>query len=455
MRRALVLAATLAGAAPAWAGGFATRPYLQHATPQSVTIMWEAERAGPATVTVEGAPGTIAGATPVAGGAVARTIAVEPSARAEVVVDGLEPAARYRYRVQVGDDEARGELTTAPVDGAPVPLTFVVYGDTRSSMDAHRRVVERIRTEVPDFLLGTGDMVDDGAQASQWQSFFDVEGPLLADNVFYPALGNHDRQGRARSADAYRQRFALPSDGPDPERVYAFTYGPARFVVLDSNSSAFALTDQTAWLERELAAARQVPAIRQIFVVMHHPPYSISIHGGQRDLRDRWTPLFEKYAVDAVFSGHDHCYERAEAGGVHYFVSGGGGAPLYGRGRRTNPIDAAAVKRYERVAHFLKVHVVGERVEVTAVRADGTPIETTAWGAAAEPPPTLVAAAGASPAAPAHSRDAAPTTEAAAPVATAAAVAPARRGGGVPILPVAGVGGLLVAAALVLVRRRR
>ena len=78
---------------------------------------------------------------------------------------------------------------------------------------------------------------------------------------------------------------------------------------------------------------------------MHHPPFSISLHGGQRDLRERWTPLFERYGVTAVFSGHDHCYERAERNGVHYFVSGGGGAPLYGRGQRAAAIDKAAAEK--------------------------------------------------------------------------------------------------------------
>ncbi|MBK9037157.1 MAG: metallophosphoesterase [Myxococcales bacterium] len=433
MRRALVLACVLAAAPSAWADRFVNGPYLQRATPTSVTLMWEADGSAPATITIHGA------------GAAARVIEVAATAHAEIVVDGLAPASRYRYEVALGERVAKGELTTAPPPGAPVPLTFVVYGDTRSSSDAHRRLVERIRAEVPDFLLGTGDLVDDGAQRSQWQTFFDVEGPLLADNVFYPALGNHDRQGRARSAEAYRARFALPDNGTDPERVYAFTYGPARFVVLDSNSSSFALTDQTAWLERELAAARQDRSIRQIFVVMHHPPYSISIHGGQRDLRERWTPLFEKYGVAAVFSGHDHCYQRAEAGGVHYFVSGGGGAPLYARGRRITALDAAAVKRYERVSHYLRVHVVGDRVEVTAVRVDGTPIETTAWGEAAVPEP-LVAEVGA------------PVPEAPVPpVAALAATLPPRAGGGggVPLVPVAAVGGLVVAAALVLTRKRR
>lgn len=386
---AVALALASMAAPAAVRAEFIKTPYLQNASPRSVTVMWENSRATPATVIVTDHHGE-------------RRLEVPAKARHEVVIDGLAPASRYRYEVVAGADRAAGELTTAPEPGAPVPLTFVVFGDTRSTSDAHRRIVERIRNEVPDFILGTGDYVDEGFDTRQWQTFFDVEGPMLRDNVLFPALGNHDRQGRGRTADNYRQVFAVPDNGADPERSYAFTWGIARFLILDSNAHSFALTDQTEWLERELQAARQDPKLVHLFVVMHHPPFSISLHGGQRDLRERWTPLFERYGVTAVFSGHDHVYSRAEVNGVHYLVTGGGGAPLYPRGRRPSPIDVAAVKRFERVNHFLRVHVVGQLVEITAMRVDGTPIETMTWGEAprSAPPPTVaIAAAGAASAA--------------------------------------------------------
>jgi 3',5'-cyclic AMP phosphodiesterase CpdA len=367
-----------------------------------------------------------------------------------VVVDGLRPATRYTYEVKVGNLVEAGELATAPEEGSPAPFTFVVYGDTRSQVAPHRRVIERIRAEVPDFLLGTGDLVDEGGKENQWQQFFDIEHELLRDNCLYPAVGNHDRQGRGRTADSWRTYFAVPENSPDPERYYAFTYGNSRFLVLDSNMHSFALTDQTAWLERQLQAARQSPDIRHVFVVMHHPPFSISLHGGHRDLRERWTPLYEKYGVDAVFSGHDHVYGRAENGGVRYFVSGGGGAPLYPRSPRASAIDKKATKYFERVNHYLRIHVYGDLVEVTAVRADGTTIETTSWGSppdpAAEPPPPATATA--------PVRDPAPVTP---PSAGAAGVGrPARdRGIGAPLA--IGMIGIVVVlgAGFVLSRRRR
>lgn len=384
---ACALAVVLAGSGSAAADPTMLKgPYLQDLAPRSITVMWQLERPVPGKLVIEGPGGE-------------RTQDVEAARIVEATVSNLQPASRYRYRVEAGGGTWTGEFATAPEIGADVPITFTVFGDTRYGTDAHRRVIERMSQEVPDFVLGTGDMVDEGHRQDQWQQFFEVENRMMRDNVYFPALGNHDRQGRGRTADTYRSYFSVPENGGETERYYAFTYATSRFLVLDSNEYSFALTDQTAWIERELIAARQDPSIRHIFVVMHHPPFSISLHGGNRDLRERWTPLFEKYNVTAVFSGHDHVYERAENDGIRYFVTGGGGAPLYARRPRPDPIDAAATKKYERVYHYLRVTLTGNRVEITAVRVDGTIIETTTWADGPEPapPPQLVSSAGAPP----------------------------------------------------------
>jgi len=382
--RSVIALAVLAWSAVATAGPHMLKgPYLQDLAPTSITVMWELEEPIPGKLVVTGTAGE-------------KTVDVPADRIAEARIDGLEPAKRYRYRVEAGGQRWDGEFATAPQVGQDVPFQFIVVGDSRNGMEQHRRVVERMAQEVPDFVLGTGDMVDEGFRQDEWQQFFDVENELLRDNVYFPALGNHDRQGKGRTADNYRAYFSVPDNGTDSERYYAFTYAAARVLVLDSNAYSFALTDQTAWLERELIAARQDPLIHHIFVVMHHPPFSISLHGGARDLRERWTPLFEKYNVTAVFSGHDHVYERAESGGIRYFVSGGGGAPLYPRRPSPSPVDAEAVKKFERVLHYLRVTVTGTRIDVAAVRADGTLIETTSWteGAAATVAAAIPAAGG-------------------------------------------------------------
>ena len=371
--RALVVLCAVAGTAAA-GPRMLKGPYLQNLAPDAITIMWQLDVPMPDRIAIAGPGGE-------------RTIDAPADRVVEVRVDKLQPATRYRYKVIVGDQSWAGELATAPPVGADVPFSFVVLGDTRNGVEHHRLVLERMAHESPAFVLGTGDMVDEGFNEDQWQQFFDVESATMRNAVYFPALGNHDRQGRGRTADTYRTYFAVPENGGDTERYYAFTYASARFLVLDSNSYSFSLTDQTAWLERELIATRQDPTIRHVFVVMHHPSFSVALHGGSIDLRERWVPLFEKYQVSAVFSGHDHDYERAEHDGIHYFVSGGGGAPLYPRRPQPNPVDAEAVKKFERTLHYLRVSVTSDRVEVTGVRPDGTIIETQSWadGPMAEP----------------------------------------------------------------------
>ena len=94
-------------------------------------------------------------------------------------------------------------------------------------------------------------------------------------------------------------------------------------------------SDQWNWVESQLADAR---AAGQIIVVQfHHSAYSSGVHGtahqsatpdGQPGTPMRvYTPLFEKYGVATVVSGHDEMFERSfvdmdgdGAGVMHYDV---------------------------------------------------------------------------------------------------------------------------------------
>jgi alkaline phosphatase D len=70
---------------------------------------------------------------------------------------------------------------------------------------------------------------------------------------------------------------------------------------------------QTLWLERTLAGARRDPSVDMIVVFMHQCAMSTSVPGNGSDLgiRQAWLPLFDRYEVDLVLSGHEHDYERS------------------------------------------------------------------------------------------------------------------------------------------------
>jgi hypothetical protein len=70
---------------------------------------------------------------------------------------------------------------------------------------------------------------------------------------------------------------------------------------------------QCLWLERTLREAREDPNTDMIVVFMHQCAMSTSTPGNGSDLgiRQAWLPLFDKYEVDLVLSGHEHDYERS------------------------------------------------------------------------------------------------------------------------------------------------
>jgi arginine decarboxylase-like protein len=79
------------------------------------------------------------------------------------------------------------------------------------------------------------------------------------------------------------------------------------------------------------------------------------------------VPVLEKYKVTAIFSGHDHTFQHHEQNGVHYIVTGGGGAPL-------NKVDQphAFTKKALSTEHFVTIDVKGNTAMLRAIGLDGT-----------------------------------------------------------------------------------
>src|SRR5262249_61791186 len=139
-----------------------------------------------------------------------------------------------------------------------------------------------------------------------------------------------------------------PPPAPAPAGSFPCTAGTPGSPVVAHRATCSPHAAQPPRAETGPAAAPAPPPRPPRFIARPPPPYSTSIHGGQPELREMWTPIFERYGVDAVFSGHDHVYERSEKNGIRYFVSGGGGAPLYPRDPRAHSEDVAASRFFER-----------------------------------------------------------------------------------------------------------
>jgi hypothetical protein len=339
----LLLVGTVARAASITVG-----PYVQDASASGFTVVFETDQPARGLVTVKN------------GGTVAETAGTHHESR----IVGLSAATSYAYEVQLdGQPAAKSETRTLP---AHDPLTFVVYGDTRQGGAVEQAIAQRIQGDAPDLMFNTGDYVRKGDDEAAWRDLFTNERELLSHIAMFPVFGNHEKWGDPGAE--YTRRFLPPLR---ERRYYVLTVAGCAFIVLDGNTPDDAT--QTAWLKDQLQAAR---GARHVFVLVHQPPFSLGDHCGSATAQLAWVDLFEQFRVRAVFAGHDHAYERMERNGVRYFVSGGGGAPLYDE-QACGDLDRAAKRRYVQEYHYLRVRVTGDQVDLTAERLEpGRPIES-------------------------------------------------------------------------------
>lgn len=191
---------------------------------------------------------------------------------------------------------------------------FGVGGDRQRATGAGMKRFERSHPATYLVTLGDNDYTRGRSFEANWRASFGWLG--AADVRVAGTLGNHDYETGDRGA------YQLATLGM-PRRYYTRRIGDVQLFLLDSNR----IDDvQTAWLEQRLSASEALWKV----VVFHHPPYACGGHLGHELVQDRWVPLFERYGVQLVLSGHDHAYERFERrNGVTYVIHGGGGAPLY------------------------------------------------------------------------------------------------------------------------------
>jgi len=284
----------------------------------------------------------------------------------KTTLTGLAPGNTYYYQAFPGES-GKGSFKTPPTGDAQ--FQFVVYGDTRTRHDAHRSVIEGILKHAePDFIMHTGDLVENGDDSSQWPTFFEIEGALLRKAAFFPALGNHERN----SSNYYGYM--------EGKAYYSFNWGSAHFTVIDSDleNAAPSLAgrdafweQQTHWLENDLEAAQRA-SLRFLFA--HHPPMTaVKRRQGDNPHMTALEPLFEKYHLSAAFFGHDHNYQHYLKNDVQYFVTGGGGAPLYD----VDTPPAGITRKVAKTENFVVVKVDGKTAHVEAFKPDGESLDRT------------------------------------------------------------------------------
>jgi len=297
-----------------------------------------------------------------------RTVPGWPVHYHRVTVDGLEAGRPYRYRIR-HDGTATAPRTVRTAPAAPEPFTFAAYGD-QGTTDGAERVAGVLAAAAPTFTFCLGDLCYadpsggvlpvgsvDHAAWDRWLAM--VSKATAATAAVLPAVGNHEIETGmgAWGYDGFLDRIPLPGNGlAGLPTTWSARWGNVALVAADANDVSTEITrnngvsggGQLAWLERTLAGWRADPAVDWIVVGFHHCAYCTNtLHGSDAGVR-RWVPLFDRYGVDLVINGHNHCYERTHplragvavaevgrggtwgsAGGVTYLCAGGGGGQTY------------------------------------------------------------------------------------------------------------------------------
>ncbi|MEX5634314.1 metallophosphoesterase family protein [Parafrankia sp. FMc2] len=256
------------------------------------------------------------------------------------LLDGLQPDTEYRYELSFRAGRARtatgATFRTAPRGRAA--FTFTCFGDhgTDRPADPHGTaasgtLVTGLERLAPLFTLVNGDLAYSNVRdvpPTAWSDWLAMISPSATRRPWMPAPGNHEteRGNGALGLAAYQTYFRLPDNGAEPYLNglwYAFTVGGVRFIVLSGDDvcyqdagrvylHGYSSGRQTAWLEQELKQARADRDVDWVIVAVHQAAVSTAEfhNGADLGLREEWLPLFDRYGVDLVLSGHEHHYER-------------------------------------------------------------------------------------------------------------------------------------------------
>jgi predicted phosphodiesterase len=293
-----------------------------------------------------------------------------------VRLDNLEPGQVYHYRVTLEDSDGEqidsGALSfrTPPLN--PETVTFAVIGDTEARPWVNDAVAKRIWEHEAEFVVHMGDITDNGIKERkpQWTHEYFAGMTQLQSRIPVVAVPGN---GEGGDLYWYKRYFLHPRDQGNAPGFFRFSYGSIDFFMLNSNAREDEFQPggrQYVWLAEQLRASEATWTV----VCFHHVG-TPSTFGSDPEVNGL-VPLFDEFAVDLVFNGHIHTYERSHPrrngeiseGGTTYIVSGGAGGNLKDPEGSSKSHFASRVYRGH---HYLIVEVDGPELTVSMHDLDG------------------------------------------------------------------------------------
>jgi predicted phosphodiesterase len=291
-------------------------PYLQNPSSTTMVVRWRAKK--PSSGEVSYGKSSTEFYDVVVG--VSKSVSASSNEH-EALLENLTPDTHYYYKI--GDQDKVYSFKTPPPEGVAKPTRVWILGDSGTGGLKQKFVREAFYNfnngdSSTDLMIMLGDLSQgEGSDDEYQREFFQVYRSTLHSTPVFATIGNHD--ARTKGGTPYFDMFTLPIDGKTggvpsgTEYYYSFNYSNIHFVCLDTQISDRSPAGlMYSWLMTDLAANTQDWTV----VYLHQPPYTKGSYDSDTgstmtEVREIFTPVFEMYGVDLVFSGHSHVYERS------------------------------------------------------------------------------------------------------------------------------------------------
>lgn len=311
------------------------------------------------------------------------------------LIDNLSPDTVYNFKICDADTSLEsGSFKTA----SDKKFKAIIFSDSQSgNYDVWGKLARAAFERNPDaeFFIDIGDIVDNGEDRSQWQTWMTEIATPLKNLAFVPVMGNHECYNRAlqvRMPIAYLNYFAPPDNAVDnfSRRFYSFDYGAAHFVVLDSQWQELEqftpnmIETQKIWLREDAAKSTKTWKI----ALIHKDVLQYRISGrperaeGFSDVGINFMPEFESLGFDLVFSAHLHTYRnrgrlknfQEDSTGTLYILTGLSGDVRYPGLWENHALDKVIAPQPE-TDNYLTLEVDAQNLTVKCFLPDGKLID--------------------------------------------------------------------------------
>jgi len=176
-------------------------------------------------------------------------------------------------------------------------FNIVAVGDWDCTSETED-TVDNIIKQDPEFVLALGDLSYNG-KAKCWLELIE---PIAEKTKI--VIGNHEVDSSKLRKD-YMNYFGLEN------QYYSFNQKNVHFLALSTETDFDDESEQYAFAKQDLEKYSKDPFIDWIIVFYHQYMYgSGSGLEEEKDFRETYHPLFDKYKVDLALQGHLHVYER-------------------------------------------------------------------------------------------------------------------------------------------------